>query len=174
MIIHISFPIVSVKHHVSDITVSNGMDWSPDWTKMYYIDSIPRQVYSFDYNEVTGEITNQKTIVDLNNDPTHGLPDGMCIDTQGKIWVAEFTGSCVCRWDPETGELLTRINLPAPKITSCCFGGPSYDILYVTSASVFDSEDDKKKYPFSGAIFAISNLGVSGFPPQFFDDSKCI
>ena len=165
--------IVQVKKFMSDVSVSNGMAWSLDWTKMYYIDSPTRKIYRFDYNEETGDLTNRETTIDFKEDKTHGLPDGMTIDSEGKIWVAEFHGGCVCRWDPATGEMLQRIPIPALKTTSCCFGGPNYDTLFVTSCSMgYTPEELEKKNPEAGFIFAVTGLGVKGMPPQFFDDSK--
>ncbi len=141
---------------------------------MFYIDSPTRQVSCFDYDEETGAITNRHVVVDFKNDITHvhTIPDGMTIDSEGKIWVAEFGGSCVCRWDPETGKLLQRVSIPAIKTTSCCFGGPDYDVLYVTSASIGMSDEELAASPDSGKIFQVTNLGVKGFAPQFFNDSN--
>ena len=155
---------------------------------MYLIDSIPQKIYSFDYNEEKGDLSNQQAVIDLAKDhnpplPTGvpidlknskdiAIPDGMCIDNEGKLWVAEFNGCCVCRWDPETGEMLKRISVPARKTTACCFGGPDLDILFVTTGAVYNTEEDWEKYPHSGGVFAVTNLGVKGLPLQFFDDSK--
>ena len=155
---------------------------------MYLVDSIPQCVYSFDYDECTGSITNQQTIinmadnyrtplpaaksVDLKNDRDHVIPDGMCIDSEGKLWIAEHNGRCVSRWDPDSGKLLKQIPIPARKTTACCFGGPNYDTLFVTTGSVYNSANDWDTYPNSGSIFAITNLGIKGLPAQFFDDSK--
>ena len=47
---------------------------------MYYIDSIPRKVYTFDYNEQEGTLTNQRVCIDFAKDDSVGLPDGMCVD----------------------------------------------------------------------------------------------
>ena len=154
------------------MTVSNGIAFSLDWTKMYYIDSPTRQVCCFDYDEDTGDITNRRVVIDFKQDMSHGFPDGMTIDNEGKLWVAEFNGSSICRWNPENGEMLRRVSIPAPNVTSCCFGGPDYSTLYVTTASFGLTEKDLAKYPMSGKILAVSNLGVRGVAPQFFDDSK--
>ena len=139
---------------------------------MYYIDTPTRQVSCFDYDEVTGEIKNRKVVIDYKKDITHAYPDGMTIDSEGKLWVAEFYGSQVCHWDPETGNLLQQVKIPALKVTSCCFGGPDYSVLYVTSASVGMSDEELATSPDSGKIFAVTDLGVKGMAPQFFDDSK--
>lgn len=144
------------------------MDWSIDRKKMYYIDSIPKKVYAFDYNEATGAISNQTTIIDFSVDPSLGFPDGMSIDQEGKLWIAAFNGGCVTRWDPNTGEKLTHIKIPAKRVTSCCFGGENYDMMYVTTARFGASQDELDEYPLAGSIFVIKDLGVAGFPPNRF------
>ena len=152
------------------------------------MDTLPQRVYSFDYNEPTRDLTNQQTVVDMGvayTDPTppgdsihlktikdYVIPDGMCVDSEGKLWIAEHNGSCVSRWDPQTGQLLQRVPIPARKVTACCFGGRGYDTLYVTTGSVYNTPTDWETHPHSGGVFAVQNLGVKGLPPQYFDDSN--
>ncbi|XP_062831413.1 regucalcin isoform X2 [Anolis carolinensis] len=96
------------------------------------------------------------------------MPDGMCIDTEGKLWVACFDGGRVIRIDPETGKRIQTVQMPASKITSCCFGGKDYSEMYVTSA--YDGLDKVKlaKEPRAGEIFKITGLGVKGIPQHYF------
>ena len=68
--------------------------------------------------------------------------------------------------DPESGKLLGRIEIPAPQVTSVAFGGPQLDELYVTTATVFMSEEQLKKYPGSGTTFRVTGIGVKGYPGQ--------
>ena len=161
-----------VTKHVSEISISNGIEWSLDWTKLYYIDSLARHVYSFDYNEQTGAITNQTVAVDYAQDDKLGLPDGMTIDAEGKLWVAAFFGGAVTRWDPETGKKLAYIPIPSKRVTSCCFGGPNYDKLFVTSACVGAKDSELQQYPHPGAVFVVEDLGVRGLPAQKFKPVK--
>ncbi|XP_019849866.1 PREDICTED: regucalcin-like [Amphimedon queenslandica] len=164
--------IGGLHHHVSEVTISNGLEWSLDNTTMYYIDSIPCEVYSFKYDELTGQISDKKVIIDYSTDKALGLPDGMCRDSEGKLWIASYNGGCVTRWDPNTGERMMQIPLPARRITSCCFGGSDYSTLYVTSASSGASPEELSQYPLSGALFAIRGLPVNGLPSNKFDNSK--
>lgn len=182
--------LANVKCHKLNLSISNGIAWNHDWTKMYLVDTIPQLIYSFDFDEETGNISNKQIAIDMKNEDyvkplphtersldlkSHHeciIPDGMCMDNEGKLWIAEHNGGCVGRWDPETGQLLTKISIPAKKVTACCFGGPEYNTLYVTTASVYSSDEDWQLYPHAGSIFAVSNLGVKGLPVQFFDDSK--
>ncbi|XP_064485315.1 regucalcin-like isoform X2 [Ornithodoros turicata] len=162
-------PGMQPKGHVHKISISNGMTWSPDNKKMFYIDSFTRIIYSFDFNAATGELTNQQVFLDFNKDEAYkdkGYPDGMTHDVEGKLWVACYDASRVIRIDPETGKLLREVTFPATKITSCCFGGPNYDELYVTSAWRGLSDEERKAQPDAGAVFRVTQLGTRGFQPN--------
>ena len=167
---------MSVKHHLSGIGISNGMDWSLDGKTFYYTDSLPKiQIYSFDFDETSSTISNQKVAIDYSVSRDLGLPDGLCRDSEGKLWVASPNGkSNVTRWDPVTGEKLLELQVPVVKPTSCCFGGPKYDTLYVTSGLFSAGPEEIEKFPLSGSIFSVTGLGVTGLPANLFDDSKCM
>jgi sugar lactone lactonase YvrE len=92
----------------------------------------------------------------------------MTIDVEGKLWIAHWGGNMVGRWDPETGELLTRVEVPAPNVTSCAFGGPDLDVLYITTAGG-DNEKMLQEYPLAGSVFRISP-DVKGVKADFFGD----
>jgi len=152
---------------LDSITVSNGICWSLDKTKMYYIDTPTGQVQVFDFNNRTGEISNGRIAVEIPDGM--GGPDGMTIDSEGNLWVCMWGGSCVGCFDPQTGELLRKINVPAKNVTSCAFGGKDLQTLYITSASISMSPEDSINYPLAGNLFAI-DLDVKGIPAFFFND----
>ncbi|CAG5126286.1 unnamed protein product [Candidula unifasciata] len=156
--------------HVGNIDISNGIDWTDDNSVMYYIDSVPRKVYAFDFNIEEGTVSNQRTVVEFEpgTESTYGLPDGMCIDNEGKIWVACFSASRVYRFDPETGKTLQSLEFPATNITSVCFGGKNLDELYVTSSMWKLPEELKDQQPLAGSIFRVTGLGVKGRAPNNF------
>ncbi|KYO41492.1 hypothetical protein Y1Q_0006286 [Alligator mississippiensis] len=106
---------------------------------------------------------NRRSIYKLEKEES--IPDGMCIDTEGKLWVACYDGGRVIRLDPETGKRLQTVKLPVDKTTSCCFGGNDYSEMYVTSAC--QGMDDKwlSRQPQAGGIFKVTGLGVKGIPP---------
>ncbi|XP_033737408.1 regucalcin-like [Pecten maximus] len=157
--------------HVEKIDISNGLAWTEDNRTMYYIDSLPRKVYGFDYDINTGNISNQRTVVDFGEGTIDrlGFPDGMAIDTEGKIWVACYRVGKVVRFDPQTGEELRTIEFPALRTTSCCFGGKNLDELYVTCGRTGASEEELEKYPLSGSIFKVTGLGVKGYPASVYE-----
>uniref|UniRef100_A0A1B6DWB3 Regucalcin n=1 Tax=Clastoptera arizonana TaxID=38151 RepID=A0A1B6DWB3_9HEMI len=149
---------------LANITLSNGLAWSSDNKKFYYIDTLKYRVDSYDYDNETGNISNEKTIFDLKENNIHGFPDGMTIDVEDKLWIAVFGSAKILRVDPTNGKLLTTISFPSLQITSACFGGPNYDELYVTSANIALTDEQLAKYPHAGSCFRVTNIGVKGFP----------
>ncbi|XP_066522521.1 regucalcin [Hoplias malabaricus] len=156
----------SVVKHFDQVDLSNGLDWSLDNHFFYYIDSLSYMVEAFDYDIHTGRISNRRSVYQLEKD--EGIPDGMCIDAEGKLWVACYNGGRVLRIDPQTGTRLQTVKLPVAKTTSCCFGGKDYTDLYVTSACKGMDEESKTQQPEYGGIFKVSGLGVKGIPPYSF------
>jgi len=155
----------SITEVLDNITTSNGITWSLDSKKMYYIDTNSGKVRQFDYDIKTGTISNEKTIVEIPGNI--GYPDGMTIDSEGKLWVALWSGSAVHRYDPESGELLQKITVPAKNVTSCAFGGKDLDDLYITCASIGMSDDEARKLPDAGKLFVVKP-GVKGVKANFF------
>ncbi|XP_046616189.1 regucalcin-like isoform X1 [Neodiprion virginianus] len=155
----------SAKAHFSGVGISNGLAWSADRRTFYYIDSLNWAVDGFDYNIDTGEITNRRTIFDLKKNNIKGLPDGMAIDSKDKLWFATFNGSGVHQVDPKTGTHLQFVQLPTAGITSVAWGGPNLDILYVTSASLYESIDQSDlNKSYVGRVFKITGLDACGLP----------
>src|SRR6266850_3235185 len=122
---------LSVTKKMEAVTISNGMAWSIDHQTFYYIDSPTFEVVAFRYDRRTGNITDKKVVIKIEQ--TEGSPDGMTIDSEGMLWIAHWDGWQVARWNPETGEKLARIPLPVAKASSCAFGGELFEDLYITS-----------------------------------------
>ncbi|XP_017557673.1 regucalcin-like isoform X1 [Pygocentrus nattereri] len=156
----------SVIKHFDQVDLSNGLDWSLDHRYFYYIDSLKFMLEVFDYDMQTGAISNRRTVYQLEKD--EGIPDGMCIDAEGKLWMACYSGGRVLRIDPQTGTRLQTVKLPVARTTSCCFGGKDYTDLYVTSAYKGMDEEARAQQPQAGCIFKVSGLGVKGIPPNSF------
>lgn len=147
---------------IESVSISNGMAWSSDYQTFYYIDSPTMQVVAYDYDKATGQISNKRTVVKIEKE--EGIPDGMTIDNQGMLWIAHWDGWQVTRWNPHTGEKLYTIKLPVAKVTSCTFGGPTFEDLYITSANVGLSESELVQQPLAGSLFVLRNCGFKGLP----------
>ncbi|KAL3868868.1 hypothetical protein ACJMK2_041625 [Sinanodonta woodiana] len=163
----------TLKSHLDKISISNGLAWSEDNRTMFYIDSIPRKVYAFDFDITTGEISNQRTAVNFGGPDTIeslGFPDGMTSDAEGKLWVACYSAGKVIQFDCETGKELRSVQFPAKKTTSCCFGGKNFDELYVTCAKTGLTELEFQTHqPLAGSVFKVTGLGVKGKPMYVYE-----
>jgi sugar lactone lactonase YvrE len=155
-------PDLSVEKKIAGVTISNGMAWSLDHSIFYYVDTPTGEVAAFDYDKYSGEISNKKAIIKINEN--EGFPDGMTIDNEGMLWIAHWDGWKITRWNPFTGTKLNEINIPVSKVTSCTFGGPDFQDLYITSASVDLSNAELSKQPLAGSLFVIKNSGYKGLP----------
>jgi sugar lactone lactonase YvrE len=154
----------TVVKRLSNVSIGNGLAWSSDNKEFYYIDTYKYHVESYDYDIITGDLSNRKVVFDLKAKNIEGDPDGMTIDINGNLWVACFNSNHILKIDPNTGTLLMTVQLPAYQITSAAFGGPKLDELYVTTAGYQLTDEQKSKRPYSGAVFRITNTGSTGFP----------
>lgn len=152
-----------VEARLDGITISNGLAWSQDQQTLYYIDTPTRRVDAFDFDPETGAIANRRPVIEIPDGM--GYPDGMTIDAEGRLWVALWAGWGVGCWDPSTGALLSKVELPVECVTSCCFGGPDYQTLYITTASRDLDAAGWVQQPLAGGLFA-AEVGVGGLPAQ--------
>jgi sugar lactone lactonase YvrE len=128
---------------MNDLSISNGIGFSHNGEKMYFIDTPTKKVSQYKYNLNTGDIEFEKYIIEIDG---LGWPDGMCVDLDGNIWVAEWEGGRVCKWDPVSGKVLDEIVVPCSRVTSCCLGGENLNELFITTAK-------SKKDILGGALF---------------------
>jgi sugar lactone lactonase YvrE len=141
------------------VTVSNGIDWSPDGTLAYYNDTATRQVAVFDYDLDAG-LTDRRVFVSI---PDDGRPDGLTVDAEGGVWVAIANGGSVHRYRPD-GALDQVVEVDARKVTACTFGGEHLDQLFITtSREGLEPGDD----PLAGSLFTVAP-GVAGLPTREF------
>ena len=142
------------------MTLSNGIDWSPDGTNMYYVDSRLQRIDMLDY-DAAGGVGGRRTFAEIP--PGAGMPDGLTVDVDGHVWVALWGGAAVRRYAPD-GTLDRVLSLPVSFVTSCAFGGAQLDELYITTSSwKFDAARFQAE-PEAGALF-VARPGVAGLPP---------
>jgi sugar lactone lactonase YvrE len=147
-------------HTVLDgVTISNGLEWTPDGRRAYYNDTPTHRISVFDYDPVEG-LTGRRTLVELSDDEN---PDGLTVDAEGGVWTALYGGSAVHRYSAE-GRLDAVVEVPARQVTACTFGGADLDLLYITTSreDLPEGED-----PLAGSVFAVS-AGVRGMPTREF------
>ncbi|MET0545934.1 MAG: SMP-30/gluconolactonase/LRE family protein [Caulobacterales bacterium] len=143
--------------------ITNGPCWSPDNRVLYAADTLPHEIYQYDYDPETGAAANRRIFA-----KTHalgGLPDGATVDADGLYWTAICEGGAVAAFRPD-GKLERKIEMPVKLPTSVMFGGPNLDRLFVTSLdpSVFG----RPSAPEDGCLFVIDGLGARGLPePRF-------
>lgn len=141
-------------------TVSNGIGWSPDGTRMYYNDSPMRRIDMFDYDQATGEAFQRRMFADLSG--AAGFPDGLTVDADGCVWVAMFAGGTLRRFTP-AGRPDAVIPLPVSQPTSCAFGGPGLAELFVTTAYRDLSGAQRAAEPLAGRLLRL-RPGPVGLP----------
>ncbi len=152
-----SFYRLGLDHGVTElfggVGISNGVGWSPDDRLMYYIDSLAYRVDVMDYDVESGSAGERRPFVTgIGSGGT--VPDGLAVDAEGGVWVAVWGRGVIQRYDA-SGKLRAEVRLPAAHVTSCAFGGPELDQLYITTAAGSGRS--------AGALF-ICPAGVTGLP----------
>jgi sugar lactone lactonase YvrE len=149
-------------------TLLNGMGWSPDGTIFYSADSFDRTVDAFDFDGTSGTSAHRRTVVRFAQDD--GIPDGLCVDAEGCLWIAVPGEDQIRRYAP-TGELLAAVTVPGVTLTSCSFCGPELEQLAITSSSFRLAEEsrsfshgfrtEQSTHPAAGALY-VCELQVAG------------
>ncbi|MBN2022010.1 MAG: SMP-30/gluconolactonase/LRE family protein [Pirellulales bacterium] len=114
------------------ILLSGGLALSPDDGTLYYVDSAARTIFAYDINRANGEVFHRRVFVRVGKD--EGLPDGLCVDSEGFVWSAQWYGGQIVRYDPD-GKVERRVPLPVKQVASLNFGGADLCDLFVTTAS---------------------------------------
>ncbi len=135
----------SLRTLLEPVTISNGLDWTPDGETMFYIDTPTHEIAAFDYDLDTGSMRNRRVVATI--DPADGSPDGMCLGPDGAIWVALWGGRCVRRIALD-GTVLGQVDVDAQNV-SCCVFGPDGTLSITTAAT------DSPGTPLDGAVFRL-------------------
>jgi len=143
----------------SDLSLSNGLGWSPSGSVLYSIDTVPRVVHARDYDASTGTAGPRRVAIALEEGAN---PDGMCVDADGQLWIAIWGRGEVRRYTPD-GELTRTISVPAPHTTCVTFAGPDLATMVITTATKDLGDDELAEFPLSGRLFTV-DAGVRGMP----------
>lgn len=139
-----------VEQVLDDMTIPNGVGWSPDGQTMYLVDSGPRVVYAFAFDGEQGVLSGQRVLVTVPEDV--GSPDGMTVDAAGDLWVAVYGGGRVQRYSPD-GVLREEFTVPARESTCCALAGPGLELLYVTTATENYTDEQRRAEPAAGLVY---------------------
>jgi len=148
---------------IPDVSLTNGIAWSPDGRAMYVADRPNWRILAFDFDLSSGSVANRRTFTSVREG---WRPDGAAVDTQGGYWVALLKSGLIARFLP-SGELDRLVRAPVSTAVMVTFGGPELDMLYVTSGSHWLSEEERVREPLAGAIWRF-RPGVKGMPEPLF------
>ncbi|HEY8373318.1 MAG TPA: SMP-30/gluconolactonase/LRE family protein [Pseudonocardiaceae bacterium] len=157
-------PDGAAKVVLDGLSVSNGIGWSPDGTRMYHVDSPTRRIDVLDFDPASGEAVNRRPLCAVEDTP--GVPDGLCVDADGCVWVALWDGWAVRRYTPD-GRLDREVPLPVARPTSCCFGGDGLSDLYVTTARKDLDEAALAEQELAGSLLVLPDAGNGVAVPAF-------
>lgn len=154
---------LQISSHISGLSISNGLCWSPESSRMYHTDTPSQCIYGYDFDADTGAVSNQSLLLRTE---AGCFPDGSTVDAEGYIWNAQWGGSQVVRYSPE-GEVDFVLPLPVSQPTCVAFGGPDLNLLFVTSAYQGMSADKRAAEAGAGDLF-IYQTDVCGIAdPEF-------
>ena len=158
-------PDGSVAAFEAAFAITNGVDWSLDGRTLYFVDTVGGMIFAYDFDPATGRPGARRLFARVPEAAGH--PDGLVVDGEDHVWGAHWGGARLTRYRPD-GSIERVVAMPAPQVTSACFGGPGLDILYVTTAAIGLDAATLATYPHAGGLFAISGLGVKGRPSRRF------
>jgi sugar lactone lactonase YvrE len=147
------------------ICCSNGLGWSPDSATLYFAESFRHKIHAYDYDPRTGTISHRRLFASLEG-KAGAFPDGLTVDSEGFVWSAQPVFGRLVRYDPE-GAIERIIELPVSRGTSCMFGGPDLDILYVTTMRGTLTVEQLASEPLAGSLLAL-RPGVRGIAETAF------
>jgi sugar lactone lactonase YvrE len=150
-----------------NITLPNGLAWSEDGNTLLFVDSIARSIFRAAYSP-NGEL---EAVMRFAETPAElGRPDGIALDRAAGLWVCQFNGGCLLRYD-RNGCLSDRLDMRVPRPTSCCFGGEDLDTLFITTARFDMTPSELAEHPDSGDLFAL-RPAIAGVPRHLFKECK--
>jgi sugar lactone lactonase YvrE len=156
-------PDLGIRTMVSGVTISNGIGWNKQNTRLYFTDTLKRTIWLYDFDLVTGSLSNRRVYLETRGP---GLPDGLAIDTQGNVWCVLCGAGLIAVHDP-AGKLLEEIRFPTRCITACTFGGENLADLYVTSSRSLLKPAEEPGDPLAGNVFRLATRS-QGLPDHYF------
>lgn len=150
-----------VRPLLEGLTLSNGLAWTDAGRAFYHIDSPAQRIVRYECNLDGPELRHGEVVFEFPKEL--GMPDGMCADAEGQLWVALFGGYRVVRVDPVRQAITAEVQLAAKNVTSCAFGASERSTLFITTARLAMSEAECERLPLAGSLFRV-RLPVTGTP----------
>jgi len=147
------------------VVCANGLGWSPDDRTFYFVESFRYAIFAYDFDPDAGAISARRVFATVDRS-SGAFPDGLTVDAEGGVWSVQHGAGRVVRYAPD-GRITHEIEVPLPQPTSCIFGGPDLDVLYITTSRQNMTPEQLGRYPLSGSVFA-AQPGVNGAPEPSF------
>jgi xylono-1,5-lactonase len=128
---------------VEGVGIPNGPTFDVSGKTVHFADSLAGLVRRYEVFDPV-QLSPAQTVLTVPRE--QGAPDGMTTARDGSIFVAIHGGSALARIDGLTGAV-ERIACPALNPTSCSFGGPEGDVLFVTVANGLWPRDRRNPGP---------------------------
>jgi len=155
-------PEGKVSRLLSDITISNGIAFSPAGDLMYFADTAEGTIRRFQIGPSGwGDLREISPLADP--DIADGRPDGAVVDSEGSYWNARVWGGCLVRIGQD-GVVHERVQLPTKGPTCVTFGGKDRKTLFATTLRVMHTDEELRAAPLAGGLFSVQ-VKVPG-PPQ--------
>lgn len=145
---------------LENLTLPNGLAWSPDNRTMYVVDSVVRHVLRAEFDVDAGELGEPEVLIAFDGT----MPDGMCADVEGALWIALWGGGRVVRVSP-AGEVVDELLVPVSQPSSCAFG-PAGE-LYITTARSGLNDAALERQPLAGSVL-VARTETRGLPVHAF------
>ena len=148
---------------VTDVTISNGISWDRAGDRCFYVDSGQGAIDVFSYDCSSGHLTQRRRLITLP--PGNGEPDGLCLDADDNLWVAIWDGWRIDKYASD-GRLLLSVPLPVSRPTSCVFGGPKLDRMFVTTSALDFPRARLAREPLAGQLLSFDPKTVGVASPR--------
>lgn len=149
------------------LTCPNGLAFSHDGTVMWQSDSVQKWIRRRKFDKANGTFDEGVLVAQMQEET--GRPDGGCLDSAGRYWSAGVSAGVLNVFAEDGSKQTEILQMPIPHPTMPCFGGPDFDMLFVTSHRHNMSKDSLDQAPFSGGVWVIP-ANTKGFPAFRFDD----
>ena len=158
-------PGIELRRLQREVVCANGLGWSPDDRTFYFGESFRYAIFAYDFDPDAGALSARRVFATV--DASSGaFPDGLTVDAEGGVWSVHNGAGRVVRYAAD-GAVTHEIELPLPQPTSCIFGGRDLDVLYITTSRQNMTDEQLRRYPLSGSVFAV-RPGVTGLPEPHF------